>query len=42
MSDTRYLDWPFFEPHHRVLAQAAAEVGSKLEAEESGQSAAVA
>jgi acyl-CoA dehydrogenase len=20
MSDTRYLDWPFFEPHHRVLA----------------------
>jgi acyl-CoA dehydrogenase len=21
MSDTRYLDWPFFETHHRVLAQ---------------------
>ena len=20
MSDIRYLDWPFFEPHHRVLA----------------------
>ena len=22
MSDTRYLAWPFFEPHHRVLAKA--------------------
>ena len=22
MSDTRYLDWPFFEPHHRMLARA--------------------
>ena len=22
MSDTRYLDWPFFEPRHRELAQA--------------------
>ena len=21
MSDIRYLDWPFFEPHHRVLAR---------------------
>jgi acyl-CoA dehydrogenase len=21
MSDTRYLDWPFFEAHHRALAQ---------------------
>jgi acyl-CoA dehydrogenase len=21
MSDTRYLDWPFFEPHHRALAR---------------------
>lgn len=20
MSDTRYLDWPFFDPHHRALA----------------------
>ncbi|MFP5477214.1 MAG: acyl-CoA dehydrogenase family protein [Gammaproteobacteria bacterium] len=22
MADTTYLDWPFFEPHHRELAQA--------------------
>jgi alkylation response protein AidB-like acyl-CoA dehydrogenase len=22
MADTRYLDWPFFEPRHRALAQA--------------------
>jgi acyl-CoA dehydrogenase len=22
MSDTNYLDWPFFEPHHRELARA--------------------
>src|SRR4051812_43416980 len=21
MADTRYLDWPFFEPRHRALAQ---------------------
>ena len=21
MADTRFLDWPFFEPHHRALAQ---------------------
>ena len=21
MSDTRYLDWPFFEERHRVLAR---------------------
>ena len=36
------LELALFTIHHRVLAQAAAEVGSKLEAEESGQSAAVA
>ena len=21
MSDTRHLDWPFFEDHHRTLAR---------------------
>ena len=36
------LELALFTIHHRVLAQAAAEVGSKLEAEEHGQPSAVA
>jgi DNA-binding NarL/FixJ family response regulator len=36
------LELALFTIHHRVLAQAAAEVGSKLEAEEQSQPTAVA
>jgi DNA-binding NarL/FixJ family response regulator len=36
------LELALFTIHHRVLAQAAAEVGSRLEAEETAASAAVA
>ena len=37
MSDTRFLDWPFFEPHHRQLAREldawAGETQARLAAE---------
>ena len=29
MSDTRYLDWPFFEPRHRALAARAGRLGQR-------------